>query len=144
MKNRPSDVLTDEARRALPYYAIGAIEYEAADGKEAGCGDGTILYIKPAYHGTESAGIISYAVAHRTFPHETTTDQWFTESQFESYRSLGFEVASSVLTDDHKMILQKEPKVTLRQVLAALPDTTRDVPSAAPPLASPAQEVVSR
>ena len=128
MQNRPRDALTDEERRALPYYAIGIIEYEAADGKEAGCGDGTILYIKPGYHGTESAGIISYAVAHPTFPHETTTDQWFTESQFESYRSLGFEIASSVLTDDHKIILQKEPKVTLRQVLAALPDTTRDVP----------------
>jgi hypothetical protein len=126
MKNRPSDVLADEERRALPYYAIGIIEYEAADGKEAGCHDGTILYIKPAYHGTESVGITSYAVAHPTFPHETTTDQWFTESQFESYRSLGFEIASSVLTNDHKIILQKEPKVTLRQVLAALPDTTRD------------------
>ncbi len=125
MKNRPSD---DQRGLDIPYYAIGVIEYEAADGKEAGCDDGAILYIKPAYHGTESAGIISYAVAHRTFPHETTTDQWFTESQFESYRSLGFEVASSILKDGGKIILRERPKVTLRRVLGTLPDTTRDVP----------------
>jgi hypothetical protein len=26
---------------------------------------------------------------HPEFPHESTADQWFTESQFESYRRLG-------------------------------------------------------
>src|SRR6202041_2650289 len=37
--------------------------------------NGYILYIKPAYHGTEkSAGIRSYATANPTFPHETTAD----------------------------------------------------------------------
>ena len=57
--------------------------------------NGYILYIKPAYHGTEkSAGIRSYATANPTFPHETTADQWFTELQFESYRSLGLDIGS--------------------------------------------------
>src|SRR5271165_1468406 len=140
MVNRPSD---EQKRLDIPYHAIAVIEYEAADGKEAGCADGTILYIKPAYHGTESAGIISYAVAHPTFPHETTTDQWFTESQFESYRTLGFEVASSILKDEDKIVVQKEPKVTLQQALAALPVTTRDVPLAATPHEPSAAEVVS-
>ena len=31
----------------------------------------------------------SYANLHADFPHETTADQWFSESQFESYRRLG-------------------------------------------------------
>ena len=38
-----------------------------ADGG-GGCDDGTVLYIKPAYHGTEGAGIRSYAIAHRDLP----------------------------------------------------------------------------
>lgn len=32
----------------------------------------------------------AYANLHEDFPHENTADQWFSESQFESYRSLGF------------------------------------------------------
>ena len=80
------------------YYAVGTIDYKDADGG-APADDGHILYIKPAYHGTEGAGIRSYATAHRTFPHESTADQWFTESQFESYRSLGLDVANTILGD---------------------------------------------
>jgi hypothetical protein len=87
----------------IPYYALGTIHYVDADGKDADVkryGNGTIIYIKPAYHGTEdSAGIRSYAMAHPDFPHETTVDQWFTESQFESYRSLGFYIANQVIND---------------------------------------------
>ena len=31
----------------------------------------------------------NYASSSPTFPHESTADQWFGESQFESYRALG-------------------------------------------------------
>jgi len=31
------------------------------------------------------------------FPHESTADQWFKESQFESYRALGYHVADMAL-----------------------------------------------
>jgi hypothetical protein len=87
----------EEPRKKIPYYAIGTIDYLNADGAEAGCDNGYLLYIKPAYHGTEGAGIRSYATAHPEFPHETTADQWFTESQFESYRSLGLDIANNIL-----------------------------------------------
>jgi hypothetical protein len=50
---------------------------------------GLLIYIKPSYHGTEPADVRSYAALNPTFPHESTTDQWFTESQMESYRVLG-------------------------------------------------------
>jgi hypothetical protein len=51
---------------------------------------GWLLYLKPAYQGTdERADIRGYAIAHQDFPHESTTDQWFSESQLESYRALG-------------------------------------------------------
>jgi hypothetical protein len=82
------------------YYALGEIDYKTApewhDQAEA-AENGCILYIKPSYHGTESAGIVAYATAHSPFPHETTADQFFSESQFESYRTLGFEIMDSVL-----------------------------------------------
>jgi hypothetical protein len=83
--------------RSVPYCAIGTIEYDSAGADGPDCENGKVIYIKPAYHGTEGAAIRSYAIAHKTFPHETTVDQWFTESQFESYRALGLDIANNVL-----------------------------------------------
>jgi hypothetical protein len=96
LRNHPSAV--DGDARNIPYFATGTIDYmDADDGKEGD--NGQILYIKPAYHGTEGAGIRSYATANKDFPHEATADQWFTESQFESYRSLGLDVGKRILGD---------------------------------------------
>jgi hypothetical protein len=77
-----------------PYHAIGEIDYPAADG---GGEKGIILYVKAGYHGVEGAGVQSYAMRHADFPHESTGDQWFSESQFESYRALGFEIMDGLL-----------------------------------------------
>jgi hypothetical protein len=38
----------------------------------------------------------SYATGHPTFPHESTTDQWFSESQLESYRALGASITEYI------------------------------------------------
>jgi hypothetical protein len=38
--------------------------------------------------------VYSYSKASKTFPHESTSDQWFSESQFESYRALGRHAAA--------------------------------------------------
>jgi Patatin-like phospholipase len=81
------------------YYSIGVIDYKSAPEGTPGTENGYILYIKPGYHGTESADIVAYATANAAFPHETTADQFFSESQFESYRMLGFEIMDSVLED---------------------------------------------
>jgi hypothetical protein len=62
-----------------------ACRYQAADG---GGEDGWLLYLKAGLHGTEPMDVLSYAIAHPTFPHETTANRFFTESQFESYRML--------------------------------------------------------
>ena len=68
--------------------------------------------------GTEGAGIRSYAAANKDFPHEATADQWFTESQFESYRSLGLDIANDILGRD--IVLCAEPRLTLRDAMRAL------------------------
>jgi predicted acylesterase/phospholipase RssA len=70
------------------YCAIGTINYKAVDGEDAV--NGQLLYIKPTFYGTlETRDVYNYAATHNTFPHETTADQFFSESQFESYRALG-------------------------------------------------------
>jgi hypothetical protein len=66
------------------YCAIADICYPEPEAKP-----GLLIYIKPSYHGTEPADVRSYAALNPTFPHESTADQWFTESQMESYRVLG-------------------------------------------------------
>ena len=38
-----------------------------------------------------------YATEHAAFPHESTADQFFSESQFESYRRLGHFLAGEIL-----------------------------------------------
>lgn len=51
--------------------------------------DGIILYIKPACYGNEPRDIYEYFKRSGTFPHDSTADQFFSESQFGSYRMLG-------------------------------------------------------
>jgi hypothetical protein len=63
------------------------IFYNPADGPDAR--DGHLLYVKPVVHGKEPLEVLAYAVRVAMFPHGPTTDQWFTEEQFESYRQLG-------------------------------------------------------
>jgi hypothetical protein len=92
LKPRPAEA--GEIGDGHPYHAVGSIDYPSTDG---GGAQGMIIYVKAGYHGTESAGIRSYAATYRDFPHETTSDQWFSESQFESYRRLGFEIMDGVL-----------------------------------------------
>jgi len=50
---------------------------------------GTLIYVKPGVHSSEPPDIRAYAALHEQFPHESTADQWFSESQMESYRGLG-------------------------------------------------------
>jgi hypothetical protein len=58
---------------------------------------GWLLYIKPTYYRTtEGVDVRGYASDHPAFPHESTTDQWFSESQLEAYRALGAHVTEHV------------------------------------------------
>jgi len=50
---------------------------------------GIVIYIKTSITGNEPADVHGYKHAHPSFPQQSTVDQWFTESQFESYRRLG-------------------------------------------------------
>lgn len=73
-----------------PYCLVGEIEYRNIESR------GTIIYIKPGVHGDEPQDVRSYHAQHPVFPHESTSDQFFSESQFESYRKLGLHIGSKV------------------------------------------------
>ena len=76
------------------YWAIARIRYSQIDRPAGDLApdddyDGVLLYVKPAIYGHEPADVDNYARMSPAFPHESTADQFFTESQFESYRALG-------------------------------------------------------
>jgi hypothetical protein len=50
---------------------------------------GQLIYVKPMATGNLPPDVASYAAANPAFPHQSTADQWFDESQTESYRKLG-------------------------------------------------------
>ncbi len=77
--------------------AIGRIRYSVVDGSAAP--DGILVYIKPACYGDEPRDIYEYFKTSKTFPHESTADQFFSESQFESYRMLGSHTMEKLCTD---------------------------------------------
>jgi hypothetical protein len=45
--------------------------------------------------------VFNYAIRHPEFPHEPTSDQFFNESQFESYRALGSHIIETLCADAH-------------------------------------------
>jgi len=55
-----------------------------------------LLYIKPTLTGDEPADVLEYHSSHSAFPHETTADQFFDETQWESYRKLGHHIGSEL------------------------------------------------
>jgi predicted acylesterase/phospholipase RssA len=91
----------DEARENSVTFAIGKITYakkspadaekSSADAEKSPANvPSWLIYLKPTYFDeTAPVDVRSYGKVHPTFPHETTLDQWFGESQFESYRRLG-------------------------------------------------------
>ena len=117
------DIDLDKIRRSSGdpfgewHCAIGTIHYERQDPAEA---PGTLLYLKSSLTGNEPADVLRYASLHPAFPHDSTADQFFDESQFESYRALGHHIACTVLTgaaeaDELRAMTSVELFSTLRQ-----------------------------
>jgi len=75
------------------HFAIGTIDY-------LGDGDpehmGYLVYIKSSLTGDEPSDLINFKLQEPCFPHDSTVDQFFSESQFESYRRLGEHIAQNL------------------------------------------------
>ncbi len=86
-------LLPDPAsRRSVASHVIGTIRYPDSE-------LGALVYVKPALLGDETPDVQNYAKEQDQFPHQSTGDQWFDESQFESYRALGRLAGERLVTE---------------------------------------------
>lgn len=90
-KLKPSNNSAFSAAHAVQ----GTIRY--ADGSE-----GELLYFKSALTGKEPNDVLDFRNHNPAFPNQSTADQWFDETQFESYRALGFFAADALLQKTEK------------------------------------------
>jgi hypothetical protein len=74
------------------FFALGSIDY--GNGEK-----GYLVYLKPSCPPSIPTDVRAYSLKSGTFPHESTGDQWFSESQFESYRKLGENLAEQLGED---------------------------------------------
>jgi predicted acylesterase/phospholipase RssA len=94
IKFPPMTATREGQGKGNPHGMIGVIGYSAVDGPDAA--DGTILYLKATLSGDEPVDVWNFAAADAAFPHDSTSDQFFDEARFESYRTLGFHTVMSL------------------------------------------------
>ncbi len=76
-------------------YVVAPIAYPAtSDGLKQE--SGVLVYVKSSLPAALPADIENYRRTNPGFPHQSTGDQWFDESQFEAYRRLGLEIGRTV------------------------------------------------
>ena len=102
----PDPIRIDNSKQAIKkgkdnisarHWAVGSIHYPAdANHAEE---TGRLLYLKSSYTDKEDVVIKEYRQRNPSFPHESTADQFFSEEQFECYRSLGQHVAESMIKE---------------------------------------------
>lgn len=75
------------------HFRVGKIKYPTTGKVKYPCVDGSLILIKPVLSGDEPLDVATFARQHSKegdrFPQQPTSDQFFSESQFESYRALG-------------------------------------------------------
>jgi hypothetical protein len=70
---------------------------EEAEYQKLVSADGVLVYIKASLNGNEPADVTQYYKSHDSFPHESTANQFFNESQFQSYVRLGMHVVDEIM-----------------------------------------------
>jgi len=82
-------------RRKGPHCVVGRIFYDTGT-------EGILVYVKSSLSGDEKDYILDYKKRYSKFPHESTSDQFFTEEQFEVYRALGFHAVEGFFSGEHE------------------------------------------
>lgn len=86
-------------------YAFGTIKYAGVESP------GRLIVIKPTLVALAklSVDVFSYSLTNDKFPHQNTVDQFFDESQFESYRALGQSLAKLCFEELRKGSFEQKP-----------------------------------
>jgi hypothetical protein len=97
----------NDEMRAAQGFTRGVIRYDPSDPST----DGTLILIKPSMTRAllEPIDVQNYASENRLFPQQTTADQFFDESQFESYRRLGAFIGAHCLVAHGALLPNREP-----------------------------------
>jgi hypothetical protein len=74
------------------HWAVGRIHYGPSPDDT-----GTLFYLKSSLTGDENEYINAFRRRYPVFPQQSTADQFFDETRFETYRALGDHVASVAL-----------------------------------------------
>ena len=96
--------------RCLVHAALARVRYLdgiGPDGNDSGH-ESRLLYIKPSLVGDEPEDVLDYHRQHPSFPQQTTGDQFFDESQWESYRRLGQHIAEKIFRDESSRKVDQE------------------------------------
>jgi hypothetical protein len=88
--------LQPDASTSRCHFAVGKITYPASKEKKAS--HGWLIVLKSSMTGNEPESVKTYRQQYPEFPHQTTADQFFDDAQFESYRELGYHMASGVFS----------------------------------------------
>jgi hypothetical protein len=94
-----------------------------------------LLMVKPSLMGDEPADVIQYQRTHSLFPQEPTSDQYFDEAQWESYRKLGEHIGNELFTPPTGAI--KEGDATWSPSEMRSPQVGRIIPGAPMQMPSP-------
>jgi hypothetical protein len=89
----------DEARedRALAHLALAWVRFRNDAGELKPLAESVVVYVKPTLTGDEPLDVQHYHADHPDFPQESTTNQFFNEAQWESYRRLGEHIGDCML-----------------------------------------------
>ncbi len=77
------------------HWVLGTIHYGEHE-------TGYLIYLKSSVTGNENEYVRAYRAQHPAFPHEPTSDQFFSETQFESYRALGQQIGAEMVIEARK------------------------------------------
>ncbi len=83
------DLRLNEHRLSRSHFRFCRIEYPGGQ-------YGYLLYVKLSLTGNEGEFLRRYRLDEPAFPHHSTADQFFSEAQFEAYRSLGVHVGDKL------------------------------------------------
>ena len=105
------EIRKDDDGMSQKHYTVGTIHY--GKNKKGVEEIGYLLYIKSSMTGDEPEYLRAYRAHKESFPHESTADQFFTETQFEAYRALGDHIAETIQkdTDTVKIVDDALPRV---------------------------------
>ncbi|MFK3968887.1 patatin-like phospholipase family protein, partial [Ensifer adhaerens] len=80
---------------------------------------GYLLYVKLSLTGNEGEFLKRYRLDEPSFPHHSTADQFFTETQFEAYRSLGEHIGDRLFMEAIIEDLAKEQSIEVEAWMKA-------------------------